>query len=126
MARPALSLGRQAVVFVAGGLLSVLIDVGVMQLLIAGGSEPLVATSAGFLCGLGINFAFQARVTFRSATTPAIFGRYLCVVALNYLLTLSLVSAALYWVGSALAGKLVSLPLVALNSFFLSRRWIYR
>jgi putative flippase GtrA len=126
MSRLSALLSRQLVVFIAGGLLSALVDVGVMQLLIVGGVVPLVAASIGFLSGLGLNFAFHAKITFKSVASPATFSRYLCVVALNYLLTVGLVAVAVALAGSPLAGKLVSLPLVALNSYFLSRRWIYR
>ena len=116
----------QFFVFIAGGCLSALVDIGLMQLMIAGGMAPLAAASAGFLAGLAVNFAFHARVTFHSLATPATFTRYLCVVALNYLLTIGMVALALALVGSALAGKLASLPLVALNGYFLSKHWIFK
>ena len=48
------------------------------------------------------------------------------MVALNYLLTVGLVGAAHQLLGSALAGKLVSLPLVAVNGYLLGRYWIFR
>jgi hypothetical protein len=53
-------------------------------------------------------------------------ARYLCVVALNYLLTVGLVGLAQWLVGSPLAGKLLSLPLVAVNGYLLGRYWIFR
>ncbi len=31
-----------------------------------------------------------------------------------------------HWLDSLMAGKLVSLPLVAVNGFVLSRRWIFK
>lgn len=116
----------QVFVFIAGGCLSALIDVGLMQLLIAAGMAPLLAASAGFLVGLAVNFAFHARVTFNTLATPATFTRYLCVVALNYLLTIGMVALAMALVGSALAGKLASLPVVALNGYFFGKYWIFK
>jgi putative flippase GtrA len=116
----------QFVVFIAGGCLSALVDIGLMQLLIAFGTAPLAAASAGFLAGLAVNFAFHSRVTFGSVATPATFMRYLCVVALNYLLTIGMVALSVALAGNALAGKLASLPLVALNSYFLGKRWIFK
>ena len=113
-------------VFIAGGCLSALVDIGLMQLLIAAGMAPLAATSAGFLAGLAVNFVFHARVTFNSVATPATFTRYLCVVALNYLLTIGMVALSVALVGSALAGKLASLPVVAINGYFLSKHWIFK
>jgi putative flippase GtrA len=116
----------QLFVFIAGGCLSALIDVGLMQLLIAAGMAPLLATSAGFLAGLTVNFAFHARVTFNASAIPATFTRYLCVVALNYLLTIGMVALTLALFGSALAGKLVSLPVVAVNGYFFGKHWIFK
>lgn len=116
----------QFFVFIAGGCLSALVDIGLMQLLIAAGVAPLPAASAGFLAGLALNFAFHARITFHSLATPAIFTRYLCVVALNYLLTIGMVALSMALVASALAGKLASLPLVAVNGYFLGKHWIFK
>lgn len=116
----------QFFVFIAGGCLSALVDIGLMQLLITGGMAPLAAASTGFLAGLAVNFAFHARVTFHSLATPATFTRYLCVVALNYLLTIGMVALSMALVGSALAGKLASLPVVAVNGYFLSKHWIFK
>jgi putative flippase GtrA len=119
-------LQRQVVLFLAGGVLSALIDIGMMQLLIHAGMAPMLATSIGFASGLLVNFAWHAKVTFSSTVSGANFFRYMCVVAINYGLTLVLVSLALAVLHSALAGKIISLPVVALNSYFLSKRWIYR
>lgn len=116
----------QFIVFILGGALSALVDIGLMQLLISQGSGALVGTSAGFLAGLTVNFAFHAKVTFRSLATPQRFGRYLCVVAVNYLLTIGLVSLALWLGWSALTGKVISLPVVAVNGYFLSKYWIFK
>jgi len=51
--------------------------------------------------------------------------RYLCVVGLNYLLTLGCVAAAQALAGAPLVGKLVSLPLVALGGYILGKFWIF-
>lgn len=131
---------RQFLVFVGGGLLCSALDVGVMQgLLLAGiGLSVAAATSAGFATGLLLNYAFHARVTFGRLHSAGAFLRFLCVVALNYVLTIACVSAALVLARAgmgagavneasvALVGKLVSLPLVACNGFLLSKYWIFR
>lgn len=121
----------QFLVFVSGGVLCALLDIGVMQALLGAGVGYPLATSAGFGAGLLLNYAFHARVTFRASATPFNFARYLCVVALNYALTLGCVAAAVAMLGepqhtSALIGKLVSLPLVAVNGFLLSKYWIFK
>jgi putative flippase GtrA len=121
-----LFLQRQFLVFVAGGVLTALIDIGLMQLALRAGAAPLTAASIGFAVGLAVNYAFHARVTFARLTQRHSALRFLCVVALNYGLTLLLVGLAQALVGSPLTGKLVSLPLVAANGFLLSKFWVFK
>ncbi|KQQ87766.1 GtrA family protein [Massilia sp. Leaf139] len=118
--------GAQFLVFIAGGGLSALVDIGLMQLLIVNGVAPLAATTAGFAAGLCVNYAFHARVTFKNVTSLRTLSRFLCVVGLNYLLTLGLVAVSVALLQQALIGKLLSLPLVAVNGFFLSKHWIFK
>ncbi len=117
---------RQAATFVAGGLLCAAIDIGLMQLLIGAGVHYASATTAGFAAGLLVNYAFHARVTFNTSATAFNFVRFLCVVGINYLLTMACVSLSVPLFGSPLPGKIVSLPLVAANGFLLSKFWIFK
>jgi putative flippase GtrA len=121
---------RQFAVFVAGGLLCAAVDIGLMQLLLRAGLHYTSAASVGFGAGLLVNYAFHSRVTFDAAAgAPAQFlgfARYLCVVGLNYLLTLGCVALGARLAGMPLAGKLVSLPLVAINGYLLSKHWIFK
>jgi putative flippase GtrA len=117
---------RHAAVFLFGGVLSAVVDIGVMQLLLHAGLHFTAATTAGFLSGLLVNYAWHSRVTFDAAATPASFARYLCVVALNYTLTLGCVALAQALAGMPLAGKILSLPLISINSFLLGKFWIFK
>lgn len=119
-------ISAQFALFVLGGVLSAVVDVGLLQLLLKHGASLVAATSSGFLAGLAVNYAFHAKVTFRQLHSAATVARYLCVVAINYLLTLAIVALAQYLVGSALLGKLLSLPLVAANGFLLSKFWVFK
>lgn len=116
----------QFLVFVAGGVLSTLVDIGFLQLLLANGVGPFAATTTGFLAGLAVNYAFHARVTFKNVTTLGTLTRFLCVVGINYLITLAFVGASLVLFQLPLPGKLISLPVVAVNGFFLSKHWIFK
>lgn len=122
----ALLLKRQFLVYVAGGVLCALIDIGLMQWLRARGVATVLASSAGFGAGLLVNYAFHAKVTFSTITGGRSFARYLCVVAANYLLTIAIVALAEHWCDAALAGKILSLPVVAVNGYLLGRYWIFR
>jgi putative flippase GtrA len=117
---------RQVLVFIFGGGLSALIDIGLMQTLIFAGVNPLLAVSVGFWVSLLVNYAFHARVTFESRTTVGNLTRFACLVGINYLIALACVSSTLYSLDNALIGKLLSLPIIAINSFLLSKYWIYK
>ena len=117
---------RQFGVFVAGGLLCAGIDVGLMQLLVIKGFHHTAAASAGFVAGLLVNYAFHSRVTFDQAASKSSFARYMCVVGLNYGLTIACVALTVALVDNPLAGKILSLPLVAVNGYLLSRYWIFK
>ena len=117
---------RQFAVFVTGGLICALADVGLMQLLLQAGVQATAAASAGFAAGLLVNYAFHSRVTFNAAANPASFARYLCVVGVNYLVTIACVAAASAAFDNPLAGKLLSLPLVAVNGYLLGKYWIFK
>ena len=117
---------RQFAVFVSGGLVCALADVGLMQLLLSAGVHATAAASGGFGAGLVVNYLFHSRVTFNTAASPANFTRYLCVVAMNYLLTIGCVALADANLDNPLLGKLLSLPLVAVNGYLLSKYWIFK
>lgn len=125
MARPLL-LQRQFALYVAGGVLSALVDVGLLQLLLNAGWPLAAATAGGLLAALLVNFSFHARYTFGKLYDSATLARYLCVVALNYGLTLACVSAADALLHLAILGKLAALPLVAVTGFLLGKHWIFR
>jgi putative flippase GtrA len=117
---------RQFAVFVAGGLLCAGVDIVLMRLLMGAGVGVSGAASAGFGAGLLVNYAFHSRVTFDAAAGTAGFARYLCVVGINYLLTLGCVALGVRLAGMPLAGKLASLPLVAVNGYLLGKYWIFK
>lgn len=119
-------LNRQFLVYLVGGVLSALTDVGILKMMLISGTPVVLAASAGFVCGLLVNYAFHARVTFAQLANRSSFLRYLCVVGANYLVTIALVAAGQHLLGSPVAGKLLSLPLVALNGYLLGKFWIFK
>ena len=117
---------RQVALFLTGGVLSAVVDIGAMQALVVLGYHYAAATTCGFGAGLVVNYLYHAKVTFDSPTSGASVARYGCLVGLNYLITLGCVALAASLGASALAGKLASLPLVAANSFLLGKFWIFK
>lgn len=116
---------REFAVFVAGGTLCALVDVGLMHLLLSLGVHYSLAASAGFGTGLLLNFAIQSRI-FKSGASAATFARFLCVIAMNYGLMLACVALAAHLIDNPLAGKLLSLPITSINGYLLGKRWVYR
>ncbi len=118
-------LSRQFLVYLAVGVLCAIVDIGLMQILIGLKVSALISASCGFAAGLMLNFALHSRVTFGVSYAHGQVVRYLMLVLVNYLMTILLVSLTDLWWGHALAGKIISLPLVALNGFVLGRFWIF-
>lgn len=121
-----LSRQRQFLLYLAGGVASALIDVGLMQFLIYSGVDYVSATSAGFIAGLVFNYGYHATVTFTAPPSGRSMVRYLAVVAINYVFTLACVALSVHLTGMAVVGKLLSLPLVAINGYILGKRWIFK
>lgn len=120
-------INRQFIVFIFGGVVSAVIDIGAMQLMIGAYINPLLAATSGFFLGLLFNFIYHAFVSFRSTMSLPRLARFLLVVGLNYVITMVLVyiSLALLHQG-ALPGKILSLPVVAANGYLLSKYWVFR
>ena len=116
----------QFLVYIAGGVLSAVVDIGLLQLLFSRGADAFTSASAGFFGGLCVNYAFHAKVTFKNVTNLRTLARFLCLVGINYLLTLGLVTLSVAFFQQALLGKLASLPVVAVNGFLVSKYWIYK
>ncbi|MGZ8292136.1 MAG: GtrA family protein [Telluria sp.] len=124
--RELLSRQRQFLLYLAGGVASALIDVGLMQVLIYSGVGYVAATSAGFIAGLLFNYGYHATVTFTAPPSGRSMARYLTVVAFNYAFTLACVALSVHLLGVAVVGKLLALPVVAINGFILGKHWIFK
>jgi putative flippase GtrA len=121
------ALDARFLVYLTGGVISALIDIGVMQIMIAAKVAPLLAASIGFVSGLCVNYLFHSRLTFKAgASVKGSLPRYLSVVAFNYLITLGMVAASLGMFDQALPGKLLSLPVIAVNGYLLGKHWIFK
>lgn len=117
---------RQFAIYVVIGVVSAVVDIGLMQLLIFLGVHYLGAATFGFVLGLLVNFLLHSLITFKQAYSLGAFLRFLVGVVVNYLLTV-LVIQTFYYLGVVpLVGKIISLPIVAVSGFIMSKYWIYR
>ena len=122
-----MALDAKFLLYLTGGVVSALIDIGIIQIMIGAKVAPLLAASIGFVSGLCVNYLFHSRLTFnQGARGNGSLPRYLSVVAFNYMITLGLVAASLGLVGLALPGKLLSLPVIAVNGYLLGKHWIFK
>jgi len=117
---------NQFVVFVLVGATCAVIDVGLMKLLGMLGLHYLIAASAGFAAGLAVNFALHTCLTFKASYSYATLVRFIGVVLVNYLITMFCVSLFQSWLDMPVFGKVISLPLVAVNGFLLSKHWVFK
>lgn len=117
---------RQFSIYIFVGIACAVIDIGLMQFLIFVGMHYLAATTLGFVVGLVVNFLLHSHITFSACYSHGAFVRYMTVVLANYVLTLLVVESFHAWLNMALLGKVLSLPLIAVNGFLLSKHWIYK
>lgn len=119
-------LSKKFFIFISGGLLSALIDIGAMAVLLRMSTGSFIATTSGFALGLGVNYIFHANITFGAQKTIRSMICYIIIVCLNYGMTLAFVFIAQSLNFSAIAGKLMSLPFIAVNGFVLSKYWAFK
>lgn len=117
---------RRFGVYLIGGASSAAIDILIFQGLLLYGANLVLATSAGFFVSLLFNYLFHAKFTFSSNARVSSFGKYLMIVGINYLLSLSLVTLGANFLNSPLAGKIIALPLVAFIGYLAGKHWIFR
>lgn len=117
---------RQFITYVFVGILSAIVDIGTMQALIWLDFDYRIAVSVAFGIGLTFNYLCHERVTFRAKRSAGTIVRFGVLVLANYGLTLLCVHLSVANLDSVMVGKLVSLPLIAVNGFLWGRFWVFR
>lgn len=117
---------RQFCIYVVGGVGSIVIDLLVLWGLLHIGLADLISVTLAFIFGMVFNYLFHAKVTFNGNRSVSSLIRYLTGVAVNYVLTVVVIIFGQYIFGlETIIGKIISLPLVAVNGYLLSRYWIF-
>jgi putative flippase GtrA len=119
-------LSRQLVLYLLIGALCAALDVGLLYAMLVRAVNTTVAISIAFVVALLVNYFAHSAFTFTTRPSPRSWVRYLIVVALNYLLTIGLVSMSASLLLSIWPGKIVALAAVAVVGFVLSKKWIYQ
>ncbi|SKB06483.1 GtrA family protein [Aeromicrobium choanae] len=110
------------------GLLSYLIDVGILAAAWHLLDLPLwLATSLGFWTSFVANFLLSRHWTFESSRQPSggQLARYVSLVAVNYVVTLVAVTV-LHEAGlKVIVARTVVLALLTATTYLLYRRWVF-
>jgi len=113
-------------VFVAIGLASALIDILLLQTLVWSGFHYTIAVTVGFLVGFFVNYVGHTKFTFQKQKTVGNLLGFTLVVMLNYLITLLCVALSEHGLDSVMIGKIVSLPVVAVNGFLWGKYLVFK
>jgi putative flippase GtrA len=118
---------RQPLVFVIVGGGVTLIDLALTYLLVLVTSTRVFSVSVGFIGGLVASYLLHAKISFSASLYPASqLPRFAVLVGLNYFITLGVVLVATDFLDlTIMIGKVLSLPIVALVSYFVSKHWVY-
>jgi len=119
-------LDAQFMIFIAGGIVSAILDICILQIMIFMGYVNILSVTVGFFGGLIVNFGFHVKLTFKSVTSFLILIRFLLVVLVNYLITVAFVMISFSFLENVLVGKIASLPIIAINGFLLSKYWVFK
>lgn len=117
---------KKFLIFIIVGAITAMIDIGLMQLLIYFEIHYIAAATIGFFIGLLANFFLHTHVTFRAELSIKVVYRFATVVLINYLGTMFIIHIFQIILSQPLLGKFISLPLVAMNGFLLSKNWVYK
>lgn len=118
---------RKVILFLLIGASSSLIDVGSLYIL----NKVLIvdkvfSITIAFLLGLVFNYFCHTYITFSNSANSKNLIKYLIVVLLNYLTTLFLINLMELVGIELIIAKIITLPVVALITFVLSNKWVYK
>ena len=117
---------HQFVLYCLSGLISTSVDLACLWLLVRLGMSQLLAVSLAFWLGVLVNAQLHASLTFKRRLGYGHMLRFVVVLGMNYWLTIAVVSLSQTMWGTYWVGKVLSLPLVAIVGFVLSRRWVFK
>lgn len=116
------------IIFCLVGVVSAVVDLSVLYILNNIFVETLfLSVTLAFLAGLAANYILHTKITFGSKASTSNARKFLCVVAFNYLLTLAVIKFGVDFAGlDVIVSKMISLPIVAVSGFVLSKYWVYK
>ncbi|MBN6071050.1 GtrA family protein [Aggregatibacter actinomycetemcomitans] len=116
------------IIFLFVGSSSALVDIGCLYLfskILLWNNE--LSISLAFILGLVFNYFSHTYFTFQEKANVGNLVRYLILVLLNYINTIVL----MYFLTELLhidiiVAKVITLPFIAVNTFVISKVWVYK
>lgn len=120
--------GQFARYLLAGGSAAVVHYLVLMLLVEWFSIMPVLASSAGFLLGAGLNYFLNHRHTFQSDATHRVAGlRFIWLVSLSLMLNALLMAlGTLWWLLPYWQAQLITTALILVWNFLLSRYWVFQ
>lgn len=87
----------------------------------------VISITLAFGAGLAVNYVLHTKITFSSEASTTNATKFIFVVVFNYLLTLAVIKIGVNFSGlDIFFSKIISLPIVAVSGFILSKYWVYK
>jgi putative flippase GtrA len=113
------------VTFLGVGVASASVDAGMFSLLYALGMVAPAASAIGFLSAFAVNYSGNRALVFRVVHSRKMLVRYVLLVALNFVLSTSIVAGLVAVSLQAHIAKLISMAVIALLNYGLMSRWVF-
>ncbi|MHB1010229.1 MAG: GtrA family protein [Propionibacteriaceae bacterium] len=111
--------------FLGVGVASASVDAGMFSLLYALGVAAPAASAIGFLSAFAVNYSGNRALVFRVVHSRKMLIRYVLLVALNFVLSTSIVAGLVAVSLQAHVAKLISMAVIALINYWLMSRWVF-
>ncbi len=115
---------RQFVLFLAVGGLNTLVGYAIFAGLVLAGAGPALAAIGSTILGVLFNFGSTGRLVFGSRD-PRVLPRFIAVYVVQCAANIGLLRLAAAAGIAALAAEFVILPVLAVASFLLMRRFVF-
>lgn len=116
------------IIFCLVGVVSAVVDLSVLYILNNIFVETLIiSVTLAFIAGLVANYILHTNITFRTKVSTINAIKFSIVVVLNYFLTLAVIKFCVDFASfGVILSKVISLPIVAVSGFVLSKYWVYK
>lgn len=121
-----LNLFKQICKFASVGIISTIVDVGILRFLLSISMGEYIAIALSYFLGVIVNYMLHGLYTFNYSLSKKSAYKYCAVILLNYLITNLIIYIFQKYSFNIIYSKMCSIPFIAINGFILSKYWIYK